>query len=117
MLVIHFELDIFAIQVVSDSAVGRQPHLLELELLDSLLIRCDGSALDTDRVLLDGLSGINGDLVVGLITVLEAEIVVLEVDVEVRVNELVLDDLPDDPGHLIAVQLDDGVLDLDLLDA
>lgn len=30
---------------------------------------------------------------------------------------LVLNVLPDDPGHLIAVQLDDGSLDLDLLEA
>ena len=31
-------------------------------------------------------------------------------------NELVLDILPDDAGHLIAVKLDDGVLDLDLVE-
>jgi hypothetical protein len=30
---------------------------------------------------------------------------------------LVLDDLPDDPGHLISVQLHHRVLDLDLLDS
>lgn len=29
-------------------------------------------------------------------------------------DELVLDVLPDDAGHLVAVELDDGVLDLDL---
>lgn len=89
--------------------------LLQLELLNTSLIGSDGSTLDTDRVLLDGLGGINGDLVVGLITVLKTEIIVLEVDVEVGVDELVLDDLPDDAGHLITVEFDDGVLDLDLL--
>lgn len=91
--------------------------LLELELLNAGLIWSDGGALDTDGVLLDGLSGINGDLVVRLITVLKTEIVVLEVDIEVWVDELVLDILPDDAGHLITVQLDDWILDLDLLDA
>jgi hypothetical protein len=89
--------------------------LLQLELLNTSLIGSDGSTLDTDRVLLDGLSSINGDLVVGLVTVLKTEIIVLEVDVEVGVDELVLDDLPDDAGHLITVELDDGVLDLDLV--
>jgi hypothetical protein len=74
--------------VVTDGTVGRQPHLLELELLDALLVGCDGRALDTDRVLLDGLGGIERDLVVRLIAVGQAEIVVLEVDVEVRVDEL-----------------------------
>jgi hypothetical protein len=57
------------LQVISDGAVGRQPHLLELKFLDSLLIGCDGRALDTNRVLLDSLGGIESDLVVGLITV------------------------------------------------
>lgn len=91
--------------------------LLELELLNTGLIWGDGGALDTDGVLLDGLSGINSNLVVGLITVLKTEIVVLEVDIEVWVDELVLDILPDDASHLISVQLDDWVLDLDLLNA
>jgi hypothetical protein len=30
------------------------------------------------------------------------------------VDQLVLDELPDDPGHLVAVHLDDGILHLDL---
>ena len=32
-----------------------------------------------------------------------------------RVDELVLDELPEDAGHLIAVQLGDGVLHFDFL--
>lgn len=46
--------------------------LLQLELLDTGLIRSDGGALDTDAILLDGLSGVDGDLVIGLVTVLNA---------------------------------------------
>ena len=42
------------------------------------------------------------------------EVVVLQVDVEVREDQLVLDELPDDPRHLVAVELDDRVADLDL---
>ena len=91
--------------------------LLQLELLHTSLIGSDSSALDTDRVLLDSLGSINGDLVIGLIAVLEAEIVVLEVDVEVWVDELFLDILPDNAGHFVTVELDDGVLDLDLGDS
>jgi hypothetical protein len=81
--------------------------LLELELLNTRLIGGDGGALDTDLVLLDGLGRIKRNLVLGLITVLKTlcpvspdyailhltsmgayQIVVLEVDVEVRVDEL-----------------------------
>jgi hypothetical protein len=74
--------------VVSDGAVWRQPHLLELELLHSLLVWGDGRAFDTHGVLLDGFGGIERYLVVRLVTVWQAEVVVLEVDVEVRVDEL-----------------------------
>lgn len=93
------------------------PTLLKLELLHTSLIWGDGGALDTDGVLLDSLGGIDGNLVVGLVTVLESQIVVLEVDIEVWVDELVLDILPDDPGHLITIQLHHRVLDLDLLES
>ena len=40
------------------------------------------------------------------------QVVVFEVDVEVGVDQLVLDELPDDAGHLVAVHLDDGVATL-----
>lgn len=93
---------------------GFQLTLLQMELLDAGLIRGDSGTLDADRVLLDGLGSIESDFVVGLVSVLEAQVVVLEVDVKVGEDELVLDALPDDAGHLVAVKLDDGVLDLDL---
>lgn len=51
--------------------VQSQHTLLQLELLNTGLIGSDGGALDTNTILLDGLSGLDGDLVVGLITVLK----------------------------------------------
>jgi hypothetical protein len=51
---------------LTDSTVRAPPHLLQLELFHSGLVRGDSSALDTDIVLLDGLGRIDGDLVVGL---------------------------------------------------
>jgi hypothetical protein len=59
-------------------------------------------------------SAVDGDLVVGGVAVLDAEVVVVELDVEVREDQLVLDELPDDARHLVAVHLDDRVLHLDL---
>jgi hypothetical protein len=105
-----------AAEVVPDGAVGGQPHLLELKLFDALLVGGDGGALDADAVLLDRLGGVERDLVVCLVAVGQAEVVVFEVDVQVGVDEFVFDVLPDDAGHLVAVQLDDGVLDLDFGD-
>src|SRR5690606_22303502 len=43
----------------------------------------------------------------------DREVVVEQVDVEIGVDQLVLDELPDDPCHLVAVEFDDRILDLD----
>ncbi|AFT99004.1 NADP-dependent isocitrate dehydrogenase [Nocardia brasiliensis ATCC 700358] len=103
-----------AAEDVADGAVGRAPHLLQAEFLDAGLVRRDGGAFDADAVALDRLGGIDGDLVVCLVPVLDAQVVVLEVHVEIRMDQLVLDELPDDPGHLVAVEFDDGAFNLDL---
>lgn len=59
------------LQDVPDGSVGRKPHLLQLELLDTALVRSDGGALDANAILLDSLGRVDGDLVVGLVAVLE----------------------------------------------
>ena len=99
-----------AAEDVADRAVRRSPHLLQPELLDARLVGRDRGALHADAVLLGGVGGVDRDLVVGGVAVLDAEVVVVELDVEVRQDQLVLDELPDDPRHLVAVHLDDGVL-------
>ena len=94
----------------------KEHTLLQVELLDSRLVRRDSSTLNSHTVFLDRLRAINCNLIVRLIPILEPQVVVLEVDVQVRVDELVLDILPDDAGHLITIQLHHGVLHLDLLE-
>ena len=87
---------------------------LRLNSFDPRLVGRDGRALDADAVLLDRLGRLDGDLVVGGVAVLDAQVVILQVDVEVGQDQLVLDELPDDPGHLVAVEFDNGIGDLDL---
>jgi hypothetical protein len=99
---------------VSDGSVRGLPHLLEVELLNSGLIGGDGGALDSNLAGLDSFGGVDSDLIVGGISVLHAEIEVLDVEVQMGVDELVLDHLPDNAGHLVAVQLGNRVLNLDL---
>ena len=94
---------------VSDGSVGGFPHLLEVELGDTCLIRGDGGALDSDLAGFDGVSSIDGDLIVSGVTVLNAEIEVLNVKVQVRGDKLILNELPDDSGHLITVELGNGL--------
>jgi hypothetical protein len=75
----------------------------------------DGGAFHADAVALDRLGGLDGDLIVGGVAVLDAEVVIFQVQIEVGVDQLVLDLAPDDPGHLVAVELDDRVRNLDLI--
>ncbi len=53
-------------------------------------------------------------LIVGLVAILDAEVVIVKVNIEIGVDQLVLDGLPDDPGHLVPVHLHNRILDLDL---
>ena len=103
-----------AAQDVADGAVGRTVHLLEAELLHPRLVRRDGRALHADAHFPDLVGGVDGDLVVGLVALLHAEIVIEKIDIEIRMDQLVLDVLPDDPGHLVAVEFDHRIGNLDL---
>ena len=47
---------------VPDGSVWRLPHLLQLELGHSSLVRRDGGALDADVVLQDGVRAVNSNL-------------------------------------------------------
>lgn len=104
-----------SIEVISNGSIGTLPHLLEFEFLDSGLIGGDGGALDADLAVLDGLGSVKSDLVVSLVSVLDAQVEVLDVKVEVGVDEIVLDELPEDSGHLVSVELGNGVSHLDFL--
>lgn len=61
-----------AVQLVSNGAIGTLPHLFESKLFDSRLVWSDGGALNADLVLLDGVGSIQRDLVIGLVSLLDA---------------------------------------------
>src|SRR5665648_951976 len=87
-----------------------QPYLdIDLRYYD-LTIEHRGATVDqstVDAVILSGVRGVDRDLVVGGVPVLDRQVVVPQVDVEVGLDQAVLDGPPDDPGHLVAVHLDD----------
>ena len=103
-----------AAQNVADCTVGRLPHLLQLELFNARFIRGDGGAFDADAVLLDGLSRIDGDLVVGRVAVLDREVIILNLEVEIRRDQEVFDHLPDDAGHFVAIKIDNWISNFNL---
>jgi hypothetical protein len=61
----------------------------------------NGSALDSDIVLFNSICAVDGDLIVGFITVLDTQVKRLQLDVEERQDEFVFDRVPNDASHLI----------------
>ncbi len=72
-------------------------------------------AFYADAVLLDRVRRIDRDLIAGRVAMLDAEIVIFQLHVQIGQDQLVADQMPDDPGHLIAIEFDDGIGDLDLV--
>jgi len=58
---------------------------------------------------------IHGHLVMRGITVLNPQVVIFQVDLQVGEDQLLLDELPDDTGHLVAVELHHRVQYFDFL--
>ena len=68
--------------------------------------------INGNTVLLVGIGSVNGDLVLGLVTVQQTQIVILGLQVHIGQDQLILDHLPQDSGHLVAVHLDQRGLHL-----
>ena len=99
---------------VADRAVGALPHLRQRKLLHARLIRRDRGALHADAMLEDRVGSVDRHLVARRLAMLDREVVIPQIDVEVGENELILDELPDDASHLVAIEFDDRADDLDL---
>lgn len=56
--------------------------------LHALFIRCDRGTFDADIVALDSMSCFDGHLIVGFITIFQAQIVVLAVHIDVWKHKL-----------------------------
>ena len=97
-----------AVQDGTDGGVWTFPHFLQMIFLHTGSIGGDGGALDSHTVLLGGVGGINGYLVIGFIPVFQAQVVVLCLQVYVWQKQVVLNHLPENPCHLIAIHLHDG---------
>ena len=53
-----------------------------------MLVRSNGSALDSDLALLDGIGSIDSHLIVGGVSVLHAQVEVLDIEVKIWVDVL-----------------------------
>ena len=91
----------------TDGAVRTLPHFREVILLDTLLVRGDGGAFDGHTVFFVGISGVKGHLVTGALALGETEVVILGFEINEGKEQLVLDLLPKDSGHFVAVHFNE----------
>ena len=61
----------------ADGAVWALPHLVQMIFLHTLSIRSDSSALHCHTIFLSRLSGVDGHLVIGLVTVRQTKVIIL----------------------------------------
>ena len=99
---------------IADGAIGGLPHFLKAEFLDACLIGGDGGALDADMLTLDCFGGVDRDLIVGGVAILDAQIIVVKVHVQIGEDQSVFDVLPNDTSHFIAIEFDDRAFYLNL---
>ena len=103
-----------ATENVTNGAVWRLPHFLQAKFFDASFVRGDGCALHANTMLQNCVRRVNRYLVVCGIAVLHTKVVVLKIDVEVRQDEAVLYELPDDASHLVSVEFNYWIINLDL---
>lgn len=72
------------IEGVMDGFVRGELYLFEFEFFDMGFIGGNSGVFDINGVFFNSFSGVEGDFVIGLVMVFEVEIVVFEVDIEVR---------------------------------
>jgi hypothetical protein len=94
-------------QDVSNGAVWRAPHFFQAKFFNAAFIRRDRRAFDANTIFFNRFGEIDGDLVIGLITFFNAEILIFKIDIEIRQDQFVFDELPYDTCHFVTVEFND----------
>src|SRR5699024_11491949 len=80
-----------AVQHGADGAVGALPHLVQLVLVHPLGVGGDGGALDRHAVLLVGQGGVHRHLVAGGVPVVQAQVIILDLEVHTAKDQGLFD--------------------------
>ncbi len=68
---------------VADGSVGRL-HLFQAKLLHTGFVGRHGGTFDGYAVLFDGVGGVDGCLIIGLVAVFDSQVVILDVYLDVK---------------------------------
>ena len=102
-----------SIKNVSDCSIWTLPHLSQIELLNTISIGSNCCTFDSHLVFQDSFSAVNRDLIFCLVTVCDTQVVVLLLDINVWVDVLVFDPIPDNAGHFVSINVNDWLSNMD----
>ena len=89
----------------TDGSVGTLPHFFQMILFHTGCIGRDGCAFHCYSIFFGRFCSINGDLIIGLISLFQSKIIILRLQINKRKKQFLFDHLPQDSGHLISVHL------------
>ena len=76
------------------------------------MVRRDCRAFDRHTVFFCRHGRVDSNLIIGVIPMFQAQIIILCLQIDIRKKKFVLDHLPENPGHLIAVHFNKRCLHL-----
>ena len=94
-----------SIQDCTNSSIRAFVHFLQIVLRHSGFIRGNGGTFNSNSIFLGGFRCIYSYLVISLISVFQSKIIVFCLQVNKRKKKLILDQLPQNSGHLVPVHL------------
>src|SRR5690554_3469882 len=100
---------------ITNSTIWRTPHLFESELLNTSLIGCYSSTLDTNIVFLYCFGRINCNLIICSIAMLYTKIVIFYIKIDVRQDKFLLNKRPYNTGHLVSINLYNRIFNFNFL--
>ena len=89
----------------TDRTIRALPHFFQIVFFHTSSVRCDCCTFDSNTVFLCCHGRINGYLIVGLISVLQPQIIIFCLQINKWKKQFVFDHLPENSCHLIAVHL------------
>jgi hypothetical protein len=83
--------------------------LFQVKLLYAGFVGGNGSTLNADTVFFDGIGCNQWSLGRRSIAVLDTQIVIFNIDIQIRKNQFFFDKRPDNTSHFVAVEFDDRI--------
>ena len=87
----------------TDRTIRTLPHLLQIIFCHSGCIWCNGRTFNSHTILFRSLRTLHSYPVISLISMFQPKIIIFCLQINIRNKQLILDHLPEDPGHFIPV--------------